>query len=118
MLKLSLCIIILSQIISLIPIHAMEQKEKSYYSIYLPCQNGHGGTSFAENNLINVDQKNHKQYTTLGIDTNLAATSDICKIDLGQDNCIKHFKKQLIDDESAKNKVLMLSGSSLCKKDI
>lgn len=104
MLKLPLYLIVSLQFISLIS-HAMEKEEKpnNFYSIYLPGMNGSGGQSFRVNGLINVDEKNHKQYKTLSQDN---------YIDLGQKNCIEYFKKQLDEDPNAKDKKVLLSATS------
>ena len=93
------------------PIHTMEmeKEEKSnFYSIYLPGLNGGGSDSFRANGLINVDEKNHKKYKTIGEDNH----NDMFKTDLGQDNCINHFYDQLKKDSDAKDKRLLLSGTS------
>lgn len=90
----------------------MENKEKSnFYSIYLPGKNGGGGSSFKENGLINID--NHKAYRTIGYTSpKQKKYLEIFKMDLAQENCVKHFEKQLLDDKEAQDKILLLSATS------
>ena len=103
-------IILFACLINFVSAIAMQKNEK-YYSIYLPGKNGGGGSSFRENGLINI--ANHKAYSTLGY-TQLKHTiyHEIFKIDLGQENCIEHFEKQLLNDKDAQDKTLLLSATS------
>jgi len=78
-------------------VHAMETKtectwetkikNEGFVAIVLPGQNGCGGDSFIANHLINTNLIS--RYQTL---------EKISNIDLGQENCIAHFEKQLYND--------------------
>jgi hypothetical protein len=67
-------------------------KRPEFYSIILPGQNGLGGESFLTNHIINTAKYGH--YETL---------PDMKLVDLGQDNCIKHFQEQMDRDPELAN---------------
>ena len=94
--------------VSTFTIKAMEKERKNvlcgnndFYSIILPGQNGLGGEDYERNSVVNAPCK---RYETL---------LSSWQIDLGQENCIRHFEKQLEADENAKNTDrMMLHGIS------
>lgn len=67
-----------------------------FYSIIIPGQNGLGGEDYEKNFVINTP---YKRYKTLG---------DIRQIDLGQENCIRHFEEQFKADNDTKDKKLIV----------
>lgn len=74
-------------------IFGMEQeKQPDFYSIIMPGQNGLGGETFDENHVINTTKRT--TYKTL---------TDDKLIDLGQENCIRHFQEQVEQDPELKN---------------
>lgn len=82
-------------------LQAMNQDSNNFYSIILPGQNGMGGESFQGFTIINTRQV--KKFETL---------QDLRLIDLGQDNCISDFERQLNADEQEINTKLLLYGVS------
>jgi hypothetical protein len=75
-----------------------------FHAIILPGQNGRGGEYFHENHIVNTEYTRYKvpEYN----------------IDLGQQNCIKHFRDQINDndddkkEDTFKNKKLIACGVS------
>lgn len=77
-----------------------EQKDENLLSIIVPGQNGLGGESFHRNNIINT-----------AISHNCGTLDNQRAIDLGQDNCIRHFEEAL-KEKTADNNTLMLCATS------
>jgi hypothetical protein len=83
--------------------HAMENKQDNeFYSIVMPGQNGAGGDTFVQNNVVNTRSDQTYRYQTLQGST----------IDLGQGNCIADFERQYNNDPKAKNKKRLFYGVS------
>ncbi len=75
-----------------------DNQDNNFYSIILPGLDNKGGEDYHKNHVVNVP---HKRYKCL---------NDWWKYDLGQDNCICHFKKQLKLDKNAKDRDILLHG--------
>lgn len=71
-----------------IVIFGMERDEShpAYHSVIVPGQNGLGGESFHNNGIINTTYSAYDTPTSLW------------QIDLGQENCIKHFENAMAKD--------------------
>jgi hypothetical protein len=92
-------------VILVFPIYAMEQENQKidptkFYSIIMPGQNGNGGRLFLKNHIVNT-------YSTF------YQTLQGFEIDLGQDNCMRHFDDQFKKDIKAlESKNILLYGVS------
>lgn len=90
-------------LVAFLPINAMEDKQANeYYSVVMPGQNGAGGSTFAQNHVVNTQEENTSHYQTLRGPN----------IDLGQNNCIADFERQYSNDQKAKNKARLFYGVS------
>ena len=75
-----------------------DNQDNNFYSIILPGLDNKGGEDYHKNHVVNVPYKRYKRL------------NDWWSYDLGQDNCICHFKKQLKLDENAKDRDILLHG--------
>ncbi|MFA6066633.1 MAG: hypothetical protein WC707_05635 [Candidatus Babeliaceae bacterium] len=94
MLKKLFIIIITAQLLTSYTSKAMVNSAESF-SIILPGQNGLGGDSFEQNQIVNTPSHATIRFTTL---------KNPMYIDLGQGNCIQDFEKQLHEPPYKNNK--------------
>lgn len=78
-----------------------QANEQAYHAIILPGQNGLGGSSLAKHLLRPESSK-----VAYRVPRNLLT------IDLGQEQCVKHFDEQFANDQLKHNKKLLLCGVS------